>query len=149
MGKEKKRKVNPIQGFQIFLSNLGEKFRGLLDPRVVRAISLSALFLTAGIIFLIVFTTLSQRKQEENKLRAESNYERNQKMLLGGPTVDDLILPEDFPGPLREIYLFREPKKIWTDEEVSEYWIDLDDIVLDDFSEANRELIRNKLDTVP
>lgn len=149
MGKQKQNRNNPMQNMAIFLSNLGQKVRSLLNPRAVKLITSLALVVTALVVFLIVFSALSQKSQARNRQRMETDYEKG---LLGrslGPGTSDLLLSEDFPRPERNIYLYREPKKFWSDDEVAGYWIDLSQIVLDEFAQSNRDLVRNKLDEVP
>lgn len=149
MGKEPKRKGNPIGGILRFFTHLWDRFREVLDPRMVRLISAVALFLTAILVFIIVFTTLSKKKADEYRYRTEVHYEDGLKKRKGGPSIDDLLLPEDFPEPQRNIYLYRTPQPFWSDQDIAGYWINIDDIVMDDYTGTNDRLIREKLDAVP
>ena len=120
-----------------------------INPKNNKVIFFSLVIFIFIIIFIIVLANIGRIKKEKNIPVFYEKQDKN-KIFLFTPDADDLKIPKTYLKNPEFIWRsFRITPYKWEKEEVERFWKDPVDVIIEVYSEENKEYIKNILGGVP
>lgn len=88
---------------------------------------------------------LKEMSPDQIKLAVDMVIDEENNKVINAPTLNDFILPVKNSDYATMFELTREPKKRWTQEEIEQFWIDLDSLDIKNLEENNFEYLKARL----
>ncbi len=122
--------VQDFQNDKIMLESKANKYETYIDQLLLKKFSVDE---------------LKGMNEDELKLAVDIVIDEANNLFLGAPDLNDFILPivdDDYTSVFKQT---REPKKMWTQDDIDQYWIDLDTLDIKDLEENNFEYLKARL----
>jgi len=141
MAKEKKNGKNK--------KGLFLKITEYVDPLYLKVMIGTVIFMCMIAVSLIIINGMKERKQAIQEYQEMMAFQEGLNKAFSLLTINDFIFPEQYGRASNQIYLQREPKSFWTEEEIERNWISIEDTGLKDLTEQNKQLILELLEGSP
>lgn len=122
--------VSDMQHDREILESKANKYETYIDQLLIRKYSIDE---------------LKAMNHDELKLAVDIVIDEVNNQVVNAPKLNDFILPvksEDYASVFK---LTREPKKRWSEEDIKQFWIDLETLDIKDLDENNFEYLKARL----
>ncbi|MGL1893128.1 MAG: hypothetical protein OCD02_15955 [Spirochaetaceae bacterium] len=122
--------VTDIQNDQMMLENKANKYETYIDQLLLKKFSIDE---------------LKDMNSDQLKIAVDMVIDETSNRVVNAPTLKDFILPVKDDNYADMFKLTREAKMKWTQEDVDQFWIDLETMNIKDLDENNFEYLKAKL----
>lgn len=122
--------ANDIRSDRAILENKANKYETYIDQLLLKKYSEEE---------------LKKMNSDELKMAVDIVIDEANSQIVNTPKLNDFILPvkdEDFSSVFK---LTREARKSWSQEEIQEFWVDLDSLEIDNLDEKNFDYLKARL----
>lgn len=119
-----------IQNDKILLESKANKYETYIDQLLIQKYSVEE---------------LKSMNSDDLKLAVDIVIDEANNLIINAPNLNDFILPiknEDYASVFE---LTREPKNRWMQEDIDQFWIDLETMDIKDLEENNFEYLKARL----
>ncbi|MBN2616723.1 MAG: hypothetical protein JXR64_00275 [Spirochaetales bacterium] len=122
--------VNDIQSDKEKLANKANKYETYIDQLLLKKYSIEE---------------LKKMSTDELKLAVDVVIDEENSRVVNSPKLNDFIIPVQDETYSTQFKLSREPKTQWTQEDIDQFWINLDTLDLNKLDEKNFEYLKARL----
>lgn len=137
--KKSKKKKGKKRSFTFKISNY-------VDPLYLKLLAGVVVLMCLISVSLIVVGQLKERRAIEEEQEEIMAFQEGLNRAFSLLTLSDFILPEQYGKPGYQIYLQRNRHNLWTQEEVDQMWIPVEETGLINLTEENHQLIDKLLE---